>query len=64
MPTIACNGTKGAPLPTHEYELDAFGTDKQILHVVEKVTITVSPNLTYPGPVTATLPLQAAKAAV
>jgi hypothetical protein len=49
MPSIACTGAKGDALPTHEYEIDAFGTDHTRLHVVLKVDITVSPNLITPG---------------
>jgi hypothetical protein len=49
MPSIACSGATGDALPTHEYEIDAFGTDHTRLHVVLKVDITVSPNLRTPG---------------
>ncbi len=56
MPSIPCTGTKGDPLPTHEYEIDAFGTNNTRLHLVEPVNITVSPNLTYP-PVTVKVPI-------
>jgi hypothetical protein len=46
MPSIPCTGTKGDPLPSHEYEIDAFGTNNTRLHLVESINITVSPNLT------------------
>ena len=49
MPSIACIGAKGIALPTHEYEIDAFGTDHTRLHVVLKVDVTVSPNLISPA---------------
>lgn len=58
MPSIVCTGAKGDALPTHEYEIDAFGTDHTRLHVVLKVDITVSPNLHTPGePIEADGPL-------
>jgi hypothetical protein len=62
MPSIPCDGAKGDPLPTHEYEIDAFGTNNTRLHIDEKVAITVSPNLIYPGPVRVSLPVNVKQA--
>jgi hypothetical protein len=45
MPSIACIGVEGDALPTHEYEIDAFGTDHTVLHVELKVNIRVAPDL-------------------
>jgi hypothetical protein len=62
MPSIPCDGAKGDPLPIHEYEIDAFGTNNTRLHIDEKVAITVSPNLTYPGPIKVNLPVNVKQA--
>ena len=42
MPSIACIGVEGDALPSHEYEIDAFGTDHTVLHVDLTVHITVA----------------------
>lgn len=42
MPNIMCDAASGAVLPTHEYEVDAFGTNHTRMRVILDVHITVS----------------------